>query len=83
MAVRRFSEHRSEPLEQQPENGLALASGPAELLGVVVEDGPEALVGAMVTRPHDADRLRRLVDHEVVGGRQRELFGERVRRHAA
>jgi len=25
MAIRRFSEHRSELLEQQPENGLALA----------------------------------------------------------
>ena len=27
--VRRFSEHRSEPCEQQPENGLLPASGPA------------------------------------------------------
>jgi len=40
MTVRRFSEHGSEPMEQQPENGLALASGPGELLGGVVEDGP-------------------------------------------
>jgi len=29
MAIRRVSDHRSELLEQQPENGLALAFGPA------------------------------------------------------
>ena len=56
----------------------AQAGGDDELAGVVVEHGPEPLVGPVVARPHDADRLRRLVDHEVVGGRQRELFVERV-----
>ena len=39
MSLRRFSDHRSEPLEQQPKNGLALALGPAPTLGVVVKDG--------------------------------------------
>ena len=39
IAERRLSGHYSEPVEQQPENGLALASGPAPALGVVVEDG--------------------------------------------
>ena len=38
-AIRRLSEHRSELLEEQPENGLALALGPAQALSVVVEDG--------------------------------------------
>ena len=38
-AIRRLSDHRSEPVEQQPENGLALAQGPAQALGVFVEDG--------------------------------------------
>jgi len=39
MAIRRVSDHRSELLEQQPKNGLALAFGPAEALGTVMEDG--------------------------------------------
>jgi len=30
MAIRRVSDHRPELLEQQPENGLALALGPAQ-----------------------------------------------------
>ena len=38
-AVRRVSDHRSELLEQQPKNVLALAFGPVPVLGVVVEDG--------------------------------------------
>jgi hypothetical protein len=39
MSLRRVFDHRSEPLEQQPKNGLALAFGPAQTLGVVVKDG--------------------------------------------
>ena len=38
-AIRRLSDHRPELLEQQPENGLALAQGPAQVLGAVVVDG--------------------------------------------
>lgn len=38
-AIRRFSDHRPEPGEQQPENDLALASGPAQTLRLVMEDG--------------------------------------------
>ncbi len=37
--VRRLSGHYSEAAEQQLENGLALASGPAQALGGVVKDG--------------------------------------------
>ena len=37
-SIRRFSEHRSELLEQQPENGLALAFGPVLVLAGVMED---------------------------------------------
>jgi hypothetical protein len=33
MAIRCDSDHRSELLEQQPKNGLALAFGPAQALG--------------------------------------------------
>jgi hypothetical protein len=36
-AIRRFSNHRPELPEQQPENGLALAFGPAQTLCVVAE----------------------------------------------
>jgi hypothetical protein len=39
MAVRRVSDHYSEPEEQQPENGLALALGPAQVLCLVMVDG--------------------------------------------
>ncbi|HEX7618496.1 MAG TPA: hypothetical protein VF480_07245 [Verrucomicrobiae bacterium] len=39
MAIRRVSDHRSELPEQQPKNGLALAFGPAQALGTVMEDG--------------------------------------------
>ena len=39
IAVRQLSGHYSELVEQQPENGLALAPGPTAALGVVVEDG--------------------------------------------
>lgn len=39
ISVHLFSDHCSELVEQQPENGLALAFGPAEPLGVVVKDG--------------------------------------------
>ena len=39
MSIRHVSDHRSEPLEQQPKNSLALALGPAQPLGVVMEDG--------------------------------------------
>jgi hypothetical protein len=39
MSIRHVSDHRSEPLEQQPENGEALAAGPAQTLSVVMEDG--------------------------------------------
>jgi hypothetical protein len=38
-AIRRFPDHRSELAEQQPENGLSLAFGPAQALRVVVKDG--------------------------------------------
>jgi hypothetical protein len=38
-AVRHVSDHRSELLEQQSENGLALAFGPVQMLGAVMEDG--------------------------------------------
>ena len=38
-AVRRVSDHRSELLEQQPKNFLALGFGPAQALGGVMEDG--------------------------------------------
>jgi len=38
-AVRRVSDHRSELLEQQPKNVMALAYGPVPVLGVVVKDG--------------------------------------------
>jgi len=42
MGVRRLSGHYSEVVEQQPENGLALAAGPAQALGGVVKDGTGA-----------------------------------------
>ena len=42
MAVRRVSGRYSEVMEQQPENGLALAPGPAQALSGVVEDGTGA-----------------------------------------
>ena len=38
-AIRRISNYRPELLEQQPENGFALASGPAQTLRLVMEDG--------------------------------------------
>ena len=38
-AIRRFSDHLPKLSEQQPKNGLALALGPAQPLGVVMEDG--------------------------------------------
>jgi hypothetical protein len=38
MSIRRFSDHRSEPLEQQPKNGLALALGPAQPPRLIMED---------------------------------------------
>jgi hypothetical protein len=38
-ANRHFLDHGSEPGGQQPENGLALAFGPAQSLGVVIKDG--------------------------------------------
>ena len=38
-AIRSFSDHLPKLCEQQPENGLALAFGPAQMLGVVMEDG--------------------------------------------
>jgi len=37
--IRRVSDHVRKPLEQQPENSLALAFGPAQSLGVVIKDG--------------------------------------------
>jgi len=37
--VRRFSNHASEPLAQQPENGLTLVLDPAQPLRFVMEDG--------------------------------------------
>ena len=40
-AVRRVSDHRSEPVEQQPKNVVALAFGPVPVMGVVVEDGAD------------------------------------------
>ena len=39
MLLRHASDHPPKLLEQQPENGLALAQGPAQALGVFVEDG--------------------------------------------
>jgi len=38
-AVRRFPDYRSELCEQQPENGLALALGPAQSLRVFISVG--------------------------------------------
>jgi hypothetical protein len=38
ISVHHFSNHRSELLEQQPKNGLALGFGPTQALGVVMED---------------------------------------------
>ena len=38
-AIPRFPDYRSELCEQQPENGLALTFGTAQMLSVVVEDG--------------------------------------------
>jgi hypothetical protein len=37
-------------LEQQPENGLALALVPAQTLGVVMEDGAGSVVFEAATR---------------------------------
>jgi hypothetical protein len=37
-AVRRFPDYRPKLLEQQPKNGTVLAFGPAQSLGVVMED---------------------------------------------
>ena len=37
-AIRRLSDHRSEPVEQQPENGLGLALGPAQVMCRVIKD---------------------------------------------
>ena len=39
MSIGRFFDHCSELVEQQTKNGLALAFGPAQALGVVVKDG--------------------------------------------
>ena len=38
-AVCRFPDYRSELTEQQPENGLALAFGAAQVSGLVMSDG--------------------------------------------
>ena len=38
-AIRRFPDYRSELAEQQSENGLALAFGPAQMLVSVIPDG--------------------------------------------
>ena len=51
--VHGISDDCSELVEQQPENGMALAYGPAKTLGVVVEDGAggatiEAAAGLMI-----------------------------------
>jgi hypothetical protein len=43
------SDHPPEVLEQQSENDLALAQGPAQALGIVVEDGASG--AAMETAP--------------------------------
>jgi hypothetical protein len=53
-AVRRISDHRSELGEQQPENGMALAFGPAQALGVVMKDGAGGAA---------ADRINSLGSH--------------------
>ena len=42
IGIRRLSGHYSEPVEQQPENGLALAQGPTQALRFVMEDGTGA-----------------------------------------
>ena len=57
-AIRRFPDYRSELGEQQPENGLALAFGPAQSLGVVIKDGASG--AAFETAP------RTVI--EIVGG---------------
>jgi hypothetical protein len=36
-AIHRISDYRPKPLEQQPENGMAPAFGPAQSLGVVMK----------------------------------------------
>jgi len=50
-AMRRVSDHRSELAEQQPENGLALAFGPAQSLGVVIKDGAGGAAFETAPRP--------------------------------
>ena len=63
--VHSISDHCSELVEQQPENGLALAYGPAETLGVVVKDGAggAAIEAALITAEwpgfRGADRMGR------------------------
>jgi hypothetical protein len=61
----------------QIEVGIEAATGrDDEFARVVVEDGPVAVVRPGIARPHDPDRVRCLVNHEVVGRREWELFGE-------
>jgi len=49
-SIRRFFDHRSKTLEEQPKNGLALAQGPAAVLGVVVEDGARGAASEATSR---------------------------------
>jgi len=65
-SIRRLSEHGSEPLAQQPENGLALASGPAQASGGVKIDRGER------SHPLKQRRLKRV---RRVGRVGRRRFG--------
>ncbi len=58
MTLRRVSDHRSEPLEQQQKNGPALAQGPAQALGVVVKDGAGGAEGVIGLRVAMAGQAR-------------------------
>jgi ABC-2 type transport system ATP-binding protein len=58
MSIRRVSDHLPKVLEQQPENDVALAFGPAPMSGLVVEDGAAGRPGAF-PRPCSAAFLCR------------------------
>jgi len=73
-AVRRVPDYRPKLLEQQPENGLTLAFGPAQSLGVVMEDhaggaafeaAPGAVHAELLFQPQP-DRLE--PDFRRIGG---------------
>jgi hypothetical protein len=71
MFIRHFSDHRSEPLEQQPKNGLPLALGPTGSLRLVVEEGargaasqtPSLFQPASPFPKRNRDTFRVFIDH--------------------